>query len=76
MLRWKSLCKYKEAKTPKPGHQHAIHARDSVTGLQNVEDKCCTKIHIQAAKLETLISYSMHKRMPEPIKCNLKRSSF
>ena len=53
-----------------------IQAMETLTGLQSLESRRDTKVLIQAAKFKRMKNHPMKKRMSEPTKCRLKRSSF
>ncbi|XP_070181840.1 uncharacterized protein [Littorina saxatilis] len=53
-----------------------IQAMDTLTGLESLESRRDTKVLTLAAKFKRMQNHPMHKRMSEPTKCRLKRSSF
>ena len=53
-----------------------IHAMETLTGLQTLEDRRDTKILTQSAKYKRLEDHPMRTRMSDITKCRLKRSSF
>ena len=53
-----------------------IQALETATGLPTLEDRRDTAVLIQAEKYKRMKEHPMHKRMAEPTKGRLKRTSF
>jgi ribonuclease HI len=53
-----------------------IQAMETLTGLQSLESRRDAIVLTQAAKFKRMKNHPINKRMSEPTKCRLKRSSF